>query len=323
MKTQNPTRVLATRERAWKTLLMVAALALLSVGFLASAMAHNESTPFGAGAASGDAGASAGNSGLAATTQALMKQVRMDNRLNAQVPLDVRFTDDKGQTVRFGNYFGDKPVMLLMISYACRLLCDVETENLQAQLKDVTFKPGKEFNLVVMSIDPQETPKMAAASKANFLKGYGKSGVEGGVHFLTGDKASIHAVTDAVGYRFAYDPSTRQWIHPATTVLLTPEGKVALYFNKLNYTPRDLRLGLVQTASDKIGTVFDTVLLTCLHYSPSTGRYTVAVMDVLRVFGVLVVLGMALGIAIFMLRERRDKLAELAAAPPKSTTKPV
>lgn len=319
MKTQRHTRVLAARG-----LMKMVALALLTINlFSLAAHAHNESTPFGAGAGSGDSDASASSSGISQSAQQLMKQVRIENKLKSQVPLDVRFTDDHGQTVRFGNYFGDKPVMLLMISYACRLLCDVEMENLQTQLKDVSFKPGKEFNLVVMSIDPQETPKMAAASKANFLKGYGKSGVEGGVHFLTGDKAAIHAVTDAVGYRFVYDPSSRQWIHPATTVLLTPEGRVARYFNKLNYSPQDLRLGLVETASEKIGTVFDSVLLTCFHYSSSTGRYSVAIMSMVRFVGVFVVLGTLLGIAIMLLRERREKLKELTAPTPKSTIKPV
>lgn len=259
--------------------------------------------------------------GLTASSQELMKKVRMENKLNESVPLEANFRDDLGKNVRFGSYFGEKPVMLLMISYACRLLCNAEIQNLQANLKQLEFEPGKQFNLVVIGIDPQEGPKIAAASKANFLKEYGKKGVEEGVHFLTGNKAAIESVTNSVGYHYVYDPTTRQWIHPATTVLLTPEGRVARYFNKLNYSPRDLRLGLVETASEKIGTVFDSVMLACFHYNTGTGRYSVAVMSLVRIMGIFTVIGTLLGIALVMLRERRGRYTEVTV--PKSANKPI
>jgi protein SCO1/2 len=306
MKTQTHPRVLACIGIV--KIVAVALLVLSTILLPARAQSTLSKTP--------DLDASV-KSGVGTSTLELMKQVRMENRLNALVPLDARFRDETGKDVRFGNYFGEKPVMLLMISYACRLLCDVEMQTLQTNLKKVEFTPGKQFNLVVIGIDPQEGPKIAAASKANFLKEYGKNGVSSGVHFLTGDKSSVRSVTDAVGYHYVYDPSTRQWIHPATTVLLTPEGHVARYFNKLNYSPRDLRLGLVETASEKIGTVFDSVMLTCFHYNTGTGRYSVAVMSMVRLMGIFTVLGTLLGIAIVM---RRERVAGLASHKPKTRT---
>ncbi len=233
----------------------------------------------------------------------LLKQVGIDQKLDEQVPVNLTFRDESGKEVRLGQYLGDKPAMVLMLSYACTQLCTAELEALVYTLKDLSFTPGKEFNLLVVGIDPAETPAMAKGNKDEFMKKYERPAAASGVHFLTGDESSIKALTASTGYRYVYDKVWKQWIHPSAVVMLTPEGKVARYFLKLDYSPRDLRYGLIESSASRIGSPVDYFVLSCgVHYS--NGKYTFAVEKLMRAAGALTILILAVGIVGMMRREK-------------------
>ncbi|HEX8236446.1 MAG TPA: SCO family protein [Abditibacteriaceae bacterium] len=239
----------------------------------------------------------------------LLKQVRIDQgKLNSQVPVNLMFRDETGKEVRLGSYLGDKPAMVLMLSYACTQLCAAELEALVYTLKELKFTPGKEFNLLVASIDPQETVAMARGNKDAFMEKYQRPAAAAGVHFLTGDAASIKELTAATGYHYVYDKVWKQWIHPSAVVMLTPDGKVGRYFLKLDYSPRDLRYGLIESSASRIGSPVDYFVLSCgVHYS--NGKYTFAVEKLLRAAGVLTLLVLAVGIVGMMRRDKNQGLA--------------
>jgi protein SCO1/2 len=236
----------------------------------------------------------------------LLKQVGIDQtKLNSQVPVNLTFRDESGKEVRLGQYLGDKPAMVLMLSYACTQLCAAELEALVYTLKDLSFTPGKEFNLLVASIDPAETTAMANGNKEAFMKKYERPAAADGVHFLTGSQESITALTAATGYRYVYDKVWKQWVHPSAVVMLTPDGKVGRYFLKLDYSPRDLRYGLIESSASRIGSPVDYFVLSCgVHYS--NGKYTFAVEKLMRAAGALTILVMALAIVGMMRREKKQ-----------------
>jgi cytochrome c oxidase subunit 2 len=219
--------------------------------------------------------------------------VGFDQRLDEQVPLDLNFRDESGKTVRFGDYFNRKPVVLALVYYQCPLLCNQELNGLAGGLKALAFDAGKEFEVVVVSINPRETSELAAAKKETYVRHYGRAAAAAGWHFLTGDPKPIEALTRAVGFRYAYDSMLNQYAHASGVVVLTPKGRVARYFYGIEYAPRDLRFGLIEAAEERIGTPADQVLLLCYQYDPKTGKYSAAVMKSLRLGGVLTVIGVA------------------------------
>jgi len=249
--------------------------------------------------------AQAGGGGRAASpSDAVLKQVRLDQKLNAQVPFDVTFRDETGKTVRFGDYFGRKPILLNLIQYRCRMLCSEEMKVFSGSLKELGFTIGDQFEVVTLSIDHREQPDLAAAYKAGYVKDYGRPGAEKGWHFLTGDEASIRRVADAIGYHFVYDPRTDQFAHPDGIQILTPQGRIARYFFRLSYPARDIRYGIIEAANGKIGTPIDAIALLCYHYNPVTGKYGLTILGLVRVFGVATVLGIVVGIGIMVGWER-------------------
>lgn len=237
-------------------------------------------------------------------TKQIMTKVGIDQKLDAQLPLDLTFKNQDGEKVRFGNLFNDKPAMLMLISYACTQLCVAQNEALEGALHDLPFTPGKEFNLIVGSLDPQEETVMAKASRENFLKKYNRAGAEKGVTFLTGDADSIKSLTKAIGMRYTWDARGRQWVHPDGVILLTPEGRVSRYFMSLNYNPRDIRYGLIESSKHRIGSPLDYLALTCFHYDQNTSQYTFQIWKFMQVAGISTLLLMALGIGLML---RRDK----------------
>ncbi|MGH9648866.1 MAG: SCO family protein [Terriglobales bacterium] len=237
------------------------------------------------------------------TRPPLLREVGIDQKLNTQVPLDLSFRDDEGRSVRLGDYFGKKPVVMALVYYDCPMLCTQVLNGLASALQVLKFDAGREFNLVLVSIDPKETPQLAAAKKKSYLERYQRSGAAAGWHFLTGEQTAIEQLAQAVGFRYVYDPKTGQYAHAAAIMVLTPEGKIAQYYYGIEYPPRDLRLGLVEASKDHIGSVADRVLLYCYHYDPAKGRYGAVAMNVLRLAGVATVL--VLGTFIF-LSLRRD-----------------
>jgi protein SCO1/2 len=244
---------------------------------------------------------------MAESKDELMKQVRLDQRLNAQVPLDLQFRDEAGKPIRLGQVFGKKPVMLIMIQYRCTMLCSREMEALLQSLQEMKFSVGKEFNLVTMSIDSRETELLAGEYKRGYLKKYARPSAADGWHFLTGDERSVRALADAVGFHFAYDAQTDQFLHPDGVIILTPKGRIARYFFRLEYPPRDMRLALVEAADGKIGSPMDGFWLSCYYYNPMTGRYSLALMGIVRMMAVATVLLLATGVGVMGWRSRARK----------------
>lgn len=234
--------------------------------------------------------------------------IGFDQRLDEQVPLDLAFRDESGKTIRLGDYFNRKPVILALVYYQCPLLCNQVLNGLAGALKALSFEAGKEFEVVVVSFNPRETPELAAAKKEN----YTRAGASGGWHFLTGDPKPIEALTQSVGFRYAYDPMLNQYAHASGVVVLTPKGRVARYFYGIEYAPRDLRFGLIEAAEERIGSPVDQVLLLCYQYDPATGKYSATVMKSLRLGGVLTLIGIA--VLLFALN-RKAKSGRQSAKP--------
>ncbi len=235
----------------------------------------------------------------------ILDQVGIDQRLNQQVPLELQFVDEHGQTVQLKQYFGSKPVLVTLVYYQCPMLCSQVLNGLASALNILKFNVGQDFDVVTVSIDPRDTPQTAMESKKKFIKRYGRAGAEQGWHFLTGKKEQIDALANAVGFRYAWDPAIQQYAHASGVMLLTADGRVSKYFYGIEYAPRDLQLGLVEASQGKIGTVVDQVLLMCYHYDPATGKYGAAIFTILRItaLATLLVLG---GFMFIMFR--RDRL---------------
>lgn len=219
--------------------------------------------------------------------------VAFDQKLDTLVPLDVPFVDEQGQAVRLGDYFADgKPVVLVLSYYECPMLCSLVREGLVQSLQQVPLDVGRHFNVVNVSIDPLETPMMAGNVKNAVISRYNRPGTDAGWHFLTGTQDSIKQLADAIGFQYVYDETIDQYAHAAGITVLTPTGHISRYFYGIEYNASDLRLGLVESSSNQIGTAVDQLLLLCYHYDPVTGRYTGLVMTILRTFGALTVVGL-------------------------------
>lgn len=220
--------------------------------------------------------------------------IGIDQKLNAQAPLNAEFRDEAGRAVRLREYFdGTRPVILTLNYYECPMLCSLELNGLVRTLRQIPFTAGKEFTIVTVSFDPLEKPSLARLKKTAYLDDYGRAGATSGWHFLTGDDGPIRELTEAVGFRYRYDPVSRQYAHASGIVVLTPAGKVARYFYGIEYSPRDLRLALVDASAGAIGSPVDQVLLLCYQYNPATGKYAVFVTKSLRIGGLLTVIALA------------------------------
>jgi protein SCO1/2 len=233
----------------------------------------------------------------------ILRDVGIDQRLNEQLPLDVSFRDETGRAVKIGDYFGSKPVVLALVYYSCPLLCNQVLNGLTASLEIIRFDVGKEFNVVTLSFDARDTTALAMSKKQEYLKRYGRAGAEEGWHFLTGDQAAIDRITEAVGFKYAFDEDTKQFAHASAVMVLTPGGKLSRYFYGVEYYPKDLRLGLIEASQNKIGNPVDRILLYCYHYDPMTGKYGVVVMNVMRLGGVVTIITL---LALFIVLRRRD-----------------
>jgi protein SCO1 len=211
-----------------------------------------------------------------------LKNVGIEQHLNQQIPPDLSFRDETGKAVQLRDYFGKKPMILNLVYYQCPMLCGEVLSGLESALRVLKFDVGKEFDVLTVSFDPKETPEMAAAKKAEYLRRYGRPSAAQGWHFLTGPATSIDALTKAAGFQYQYDSKSGQFAHATAIVLLTPEGKIAQYYYGVEFAPKDLRLGLIQASQNKIGTVVDQVLLYCYHYDPDTGKYGAIISRVLQ-----------------------------------------
>jgi protein SCO1 len=223
----------------------------------------------------------------------LLKEVGIDQKLNQSIPLDLEFRDEHGKPVRLGEYFGQKPVILSMVYYNCPMLCTQVLNGLESSLKLIPMDIGKQFNVVTVSIDPTERPVLAEAKQALYTGLYGRPDAAQGWHFLTGDEQQVRRLANALGFRYAYDPDSKQFAHASAIMLLTPEGKISRYFYGIQFPSRDMRLGLVEASEGKIGTPVDQVLLFCYHYDPSTGKYGLLISRLVQLAGAVTVLAIA------------------------------
>ena len=248
-----------------------------------------------------------------ASKATVLQQITFQQRLNQQVPLDLAFRDEAGRVVTLGQYFGKRPVILSLAYYRCPMLCSQVQDGLAGVLRVLDFKPGQDFEVVTVSFDPHDTPQDAAARKRSVLARYPRPGAEQGWHFLTGDPASIAALTKAVGFGYAYIPQSGQFAHASGIMVLTPEGKLAQYYYGVEYPARDLRLALVEASQNKIGNLVDQVYLYCYHYDPTTGRYGALTMRILRVGALLTLLLLGTFVGL-MIRGEHKRAAALAPA---------
>jgi protein SCO1/2 len=246
----------------------------------------------------------------------VLKDVGIDQLLNSQVPLDLEFRDEHGRAVKLAEYFRDKPVVLSLVYYDCPQLCTQVLTGLLGTLKTLPMTPGKDFISLSVSFDPREKPELAAGKKAEYIRRLNKPGVEDGWHFLTGEEPAIRALTKAVGFRFVWDPVTKQYAHASGIIILTPQGKVSRYMYGIGtsplggppeYPPRDLRFSLLDASGGKIGSLADQIILYCYMYDPERGAYGLVISRLLKIFGGLTIVTLA---ALFIFLRRREKKRE-------------
>ncbi|HVN83332.1 MAG TPA: SCO family protein [Candidatus Binatia bacterium] len=252
-----------------------------------------------------------------------LQNVSIEQRLNEQVPLDLVFRDENGQSVQLAQYFGRKPVILSLVYYECPMLCTLVLNGLTAALDVLSFNVGKEFEVVTVSFSPTETPELATAKKHTYLKRYGRPGAEAGWHFLTGDQPAIEALTRAVGFQYTYDPALKQYAHAAAIMILTPQGRISRYFFGVEYAPKDVRLGLVEASQNRIGSLVDQLLLFCYHYDPVAGRYSAVAVNIIRAGGVVTVVALASFMIVMFRRDARRKRRLRAVLGPNAAESPV
>jgi protein SCO1/2 len=243
----------------------------------------------------------------------ILRDVGITQRLGSQLPLDALFLDEAGRPVRLGQYFGSRPVVLVLAYYNCPMLCTQVLNGLVGALNVMSLDAGTDFDVVAVSFDARETSAMAAAKKDAYLGRYKRPNASGGWHFLTGDAAAIERLTKAAGFRFRYDKERDQFAHASAVMVATPDGRLARYFYGIEYAPRDLRLGLVEASAGRIGTPVDQVLLYCFHYDPASGKYGPVIVNIIRLSGLatLALLGISL---VVMSRRRARMLAASGAA---------
>jgi protein SCO1/2 len=251
------------------------------------------------------------------TTPAILKGVGIAQHLNYQLPLNLTFTDDHGNLVPLKDYFGKLPALLLLVYYRCPMLCSEEIEGMTSALKMISFRPGKDFNIIVISIDPTETTAMAAAKKAEYLKMYGHPSTAGGWHFMTGTQANIDAITKAVGFRYVKFkvPGTNvtQFAHASSLEIVTPQGKLAQYYMGVEYSPKDMLLGLDEASDDRIGSPVDDILTYCFHYNPLTNTHDLIISRVVEAGAIFTI--MILGGFMLVMFRRDYRQGHRAASP--------
>jgi protein SCO1/2 len=225
-----------------------------------------------------------------------LQAVGIDQKLGDTLPLDAEFTDENGQPVKLGQYFNKgRPVILALVYYECPMLCNQVLNGLTGSLKGINLNAGKDFDVLAVSFDARENekPDLAKNKKASYMERYGRPGTENGWHFLTGSQASIDAITGAAGFKYKWDDKSNQFAHASAVMVVTPQGKLSRYFYGIDYSPNDIKLGVMDSAENRVGNVADQLLLYCYHYDPSTGKYGFAILSVIRGFAVLTLLGMA------------------------------
>jgi len=243
-----------------------------------------------------------------------LSNVQIEQKLGAQIPLNVPFRDETGQQGTLGQYFKPgRPVILSLVYYDCPMLCTDVLNGMTGMLRALSLTPGKDFEVVTVSFDPRETPQLAAAKKTAYMTRYGRAGAEQGWHFLTGDQASIDALTNAVGFHYQWDPRLQQFAHATGIMVATPEGKLSHYFYGVDYSARDMRLALVEASDNQIGNPADEILLYCYNYDPRTGKYGVVITNVLKLAGIATILILGSFLIVMFRRDFKTSREQLRA----------
>jgi protein SCO1/2 len=238
---------------------------------------------------------------------AMLQGVGIEQKLNAQLPLEATFRDETGTPVRLGNYFQGRPVIVNLVYYKCPMLCNLVLTGMVRTLRHLSLNPGSDFDIVTISFDPSETPQLAAAKRQTYLAEYNRPGAAASWHFLTGDQSQINKVTEAVGFHYQWDDRQKTWAHASGIFIATPDGKMSRYIYGVYYPDRDVRLSLVEASANKIGTLNDQILLFCYHYDPVKGKYGLVITNVIRLSCTLTVLVLASFILLMLRRERQAR----------------
>jgi protein SCO1 len=250
----------------------------------------------------------------------LLKKISIEQKLNSQLPLNLEFRDETGKAVRLGDYFGQKPVVLSLVYYQCKILCPEEIDGLVGALEMLKLNPGRDFNVVLVSIDATETPEIAAREKAFYMKRYGRPQDVNGWHFLTGDEPAIRTLATAVGFGYVPmqgpDGKMTQFAHASAIELATPEGRLAQYYLGVEFSPKDLQLGLVEASHGTIGSLVDDILTYCYRYDPTLNRHTLLYVRIFQVGGALTVLLLGTYLIVSFRRDIREARAFAAAHRP-------
>jgi protein SCO1 len=253
----------------------------------------------------------------------VLQKVGVSQHLNQQLPLDATFVDETGKQVKLGDYFGKHPALLSLVYYTCPMLCSEEMDGITSSLEMVKLTPGRDFDVVIISIDPSDTPEQAAKSKALYVKRYGRPETAAGWHFLTGQRPAIDSVTNAVGFGYVRVPGPdgklSQFAHASSLEIVTPEGKLAQYYLGVEYSPKDILLGLIDASGNKIGSPVANILTYCYHYDPQTNKHSLIVARVVQVGGMITVAG--LGGFMFLMFRKDVKLAREHDLTKKETDK--
>ncbi len=245
----------------------------------------------------------------ASTIPRQLKDVTFEQRLDTRLPLDARLRDEAGRSVSLGDYFGERPVVLAFVYYSCPMLCTQVLNGVSSSVKAMPFTVGKDFDVVYVSFDPRDTPRAAAEKKGAQLGDFKQSATAEGWHYLTGDEATIRSLTDAAGFSYRWDEASGQYAHVSGVLVVTPDGRLSRYFYGVEYSPKELRMALVESSEGKVGSVVDQLLLYCYHYNPATGRYGVIAMSLVRLGGAVTVVLLC---GFIWLMRRRD------VAPPEA-----
>jgi protein SCO1 len=236
-----------------------------------------------------------------------LQKVGIEQKLNEQIPLDAVFKDENGKEVKLGEYFGkERPVILALVYYECPMLCNEVLNGLTGSLKSLSFDTGKEFDVIAISFDARENdkPDLAKNKKESYMNRYGRPNTENGWHFLTGTQSEIDKVTRAVGFNYTFDEKTNQFAHAGGIMVTTPEGKISRYLYGIDYAPKDIKFAVMESSQGKIGNAAEKLMLYCYHYDPKDGKYGLAILQAIRLGGVVTLIGMG---AMFFVFWRRNK----------------
>lgn len=237
-----------------------------------------------------------------------LQKVGIEQKLGESLPLDAEFKDEDGKSVKLGDYFAKgRPVVLALVYFECPMLCNQVLNGMTGSMKGISLDAGKDFEVVAISFDARENdkPDLGKNKKASYLERYGRPGTEKGFHFLTGTQSSIDAVTKAAGFNYEWDEKSNQFAHASAIMIVNPDGKLSRYLYGIDYSPKDLKFGIIESADNKVGSAADQLLLYCYHYDPATGKYGFAVLSAMRMGGILTLLGLGAMGFVFWRRNKK------------------